>query len=129
VLLYCGRTAYTWKTAFHADFAKYSPGMLLIDKITEDLLRDGGVDAIESCSPDGSFMGQLWTGRRSTVDLLVDVGASMNFAVVAFGERAYSQARRLRNSLRNRSFWPERKRIAAGGGMREQIRRAADPAP
>ena len=37
VLMYCGATAYTWKTAFNATFAKYSPGALLIDKITEEL--------------------------------------------------------------------------------------------
>ena len=34
VLMYCGTMAYTWKTAFNADYAKYSPGALLIDKIT-----------------------------------------------------------------------------------------------
>src|SRR5262249_44820100 len=34
VLLYCGSMAYTWKTAFDAAFAKFSPGVLLVDKIT-----------------------------------------------------------------------------------------------
>ena len=37
VLMYCGTTAYTWKTAFSAKYAKYSPGALLIDKITDEL--------------------------------------------------------------------------------------------
>ncbi len=37
VLMYCGTTAYTWKTAFNAKYAKYSPGALLIDKITDEL--------------------------------------------------------------------------------------------
>jgi CelD/BcsL family acetyltransferase involved in cellulose biosynthesis len=115
VLLHCGGTAYTWKTAFDAAFAKYSPGMLLIDKITERLFAEGAVDAIESCSPDGSFMGQLWSGRRSTVDLLADVGrgASMNFAVVALGERAYGQARHLRNRWRSGGLWPSGRRTVA----------------
>ena len=37
VLLYSGATAYTWKTAFDAEFSKFSPGALLIDKVTDAL--------------------------------------------------------------------------------------------
>ena len=55
VLLYGGGTAYTWKTAFDAEFAKFSPGALLIDKVT-DALFAGGIAQVESCSADGSFM-------------------------------------------------------------------------
>ena len=67
-------TAYTWKTAFDAEFAKFSPGALLIDKVTDALFADG-IAEIKSCSSDGGFMENLWTGRRMTVDLLADVGA------------------------------------------------------
>jgi len=38
--------AYTWKTAFDAAFAKFSPGALLIDKVT-DALFAAGMRAIE----------------------------------------------------------------------------------
>jgi CelD/BcsL family acetyltransferase involved in cellulose biosynthesis len=102
VLLYCGSTAYTWKTAFNAEFGRFSPGALLVDKITEQLFAMTTIEAIESCSPDGSFMAQLWAGRRATVDLLVDVGPrrSLGFAMAAIGERGYAQLRRLRNSVR-----------------------------
>ena len=62
VLMYCGATAYTWKTAFSPDYAKYSPGALLIDKITDDLFSSAGIEAINSCSSEGSFMAQLWAG-------------------------------------------------------------------
>jgi hypothetical protein len=101
VLLHCGRTAYTWKTAFDAEFAKYSPGVLLVDKLTERLLSTE-IDAIESCSPEGGFMNQLWAGRRTTTDLLVDVGAhaSLAFTAAAVGEWGYRQLRALRNRLR-----------------------------
>ncbi len=101
VLLYSGRTAYTWKTAFDAGFAKYSPGALLIDKITEQLFA-ADIDAIESCSPDGSFMGQLWTGRRMTSDILIDVGArkSVGFALAALAEHGREGLRRQRDKLR-----------------------------
>src|SRR4029077_8163766 len=33
VLMYCGTTAYTWKTAYDAAYAKFSPGTLLIDRV------------------------------------------------------------------------------------------------
>jgi CelD/BcsL family acetyltransferase involved in cellulose biosynthesis len=110
VLLYSGTMAYTWKTAFDAEFSKFSPGALLIDKLS-DALFASGTTQIESCSPAGSFMAQLWTGRRNTVDLLVDVGArkSLAFMVAAFSERAYALARELRNRMRAAS-WPLPKR-------------------
>ena len=63
-----GTTAYTWKTAFSHDYAKYSPGVLLIDRITDDLFSSAGIEAIDSCSYERSFMAQLWAGRRKMVD-------------------------------------------------------------
>ena len=114
VLLYSGTMAYTWKTAFDAEFAKFSPGALLIDKVS-DALFASGTETIESCSPAGSFMAQLWTGRRATVDVLVDVGAhrSLGFVLAAFGERAYTFAREFRDRLRAVSWLlPKRKSVA-----------------
>jgi hypothetical protein len=103
VMLYCGRTAYTWKTAFDASYAKYSPGTLLVDRLTDQLFSTTNTDVIESCSPEGSFMAQLWLGRRTTIDLLVDLGAkqSLAFRAVALGERGYTQLRELRDRLRS----------------------------
>ena len=114
VLLYSGATAYTWKTAFDAEFAKFSPGALLIDKVTNALFASG-IAQIESCSPEGSFMEQLWTGRRTTIDMLVDVGArkSAAFMLAAAAERAYAFAREKRNQLRGMPWpLPKRKNLA-----------------
>jgi CelD/BcsL family acetyltransferase involved in cellulose biosynthesis len=110
VLLTSGTTAYTWKTAFDAEFARFSPGALLVDKVT-DALFASGITKIESCSRDGGFMAQLWSGRRKTVDLLIDVGArrSAGFFTAAVGERAYAFAREQRVRLRGLS-WPSPKR-------------------
>lgn len=108
VLLYCGTMAYTWKTAFDSDLRKYSPGVLLTDKATEQLFAGGVVEAIESCSPEGGFMNQLWTGRRPTVNLLAEVGrrTSPAFLVALAGERGYARLRALRNRLRtSRQRW------------------------
>ena len=74
VLMYCGTTAYTWKTAYDAKFGKYSPGTLLVDRITEELFAGPDIQAINSCAAEDSFMGQLWAGRRDMVDMLFDIG-------------------------------------------------------
>jgi CelD/BcsL family acetyltransferase involved in cellulose biosynthesis len=112
VLLYCGTMAYTWKTAFDAEFGKFSPGALLVDKVTEQLFS-GEIDAIESCSPEGGFMNHIWDGRRVTVDLLADLGArkSLGFTAVAMSERGYAQLRGLRNKLRTGSWSMMMKRL------------------
>jgi len=112
VLLYSGSMAYTWKTAFDAEFGKFSPGALLVDKVT-DVLFASGIAQMESCSTDGGFMEHLWTGRRTTVDMLVDVGAkkSIGFTLALLGERGYAFAREQRNRLRALS-WPKRKSLA-----------------
>jgi hypothetical protein len=101
VLLYSGRMAYTWKTSFDADYARYSPGALLIERLTELLFSSNAIDAIESCSPEGSFMQQLWSGQRTSVDLLVELRGrkSLSFTVVAAGEQAFRKLRVARNKL------------------------------
>ncbi len=111
VLLYSGTMAYTWKTAFDAEFAKYSPGALLIDKITDTLFA-AGVTQIESCSPEGSFMEQLWTGRRTTIDVLADVGGhkSANFALAAAAARSRAFLKQQHHRLRGMSWLPLPKR-------------------
>jgi CelD/BcsL family acetyltransferase involved in cellulose biosynthesis len=114
VLLYCGTMAYTWKTAFDAAFAKFSPGALLIDKVA-DALFASGITQFESCAAEESFMAQLWTGRRATVDLLLDVGAEspVSFALAHFGERAHAVAREWRQRLRERVWLPARRKSIA----------------
>jgi CelD/BcsL family acetyltransferase involved in cellulose biosynthesis len=101
VLMYCGTTAYTWKTAFSPEYAKYSPGTLLIDKITDELFSTAGITAIDSCSAEGSFMAQLWAGRRKMADLLVDVGPgrSLTFWLEAARQQGYHHLRKLRDRM------------------------------
>jgi CelD/BcsL family acetyltransferase involved in cellulose biosynthesis len=119
VLMYCGPMAYTWKTAFDAEYAKYSPGALLIDKVTEQLFATPGIEAIDSCSAEGSFMAQLWAGRRTMVDLLVDLGAgkSLNFALEAGRQRSYRRLRELRNRLRAWSWMPQPKKVSVAASQ------------
>jgi hypothetical protein len=115
VLLYCGCRAYTWKTAFDAEFGAYSPGAVLVDKVTEQLFATDGIQSIESCSPEGGFMNQMWNGRRATVDLVADLDTdrSLEFSAMAMGARGYAQLRGLRASLRATS----RSVMARRGGI------------
>ena len=114
VLMYCGPTAYTWKTAFDAEYAKYSPGALLIDRVTEEMFARPGIEAIDSCSAEGSFMGQLWAGRRTMIDLLVDVGSgtSLGFTLEAGRQRGYHLLRNLRNRFRAWSLAVPAKKVS-----------------
>lgn len=103
VLMYCGTTAYTWKTAFDAKYSKYSPGALLIDKITDELFAGSEIQAINSCAIEASFMGQLWAGRRTMVDMLVDIGPakSLGYRLEAGRQLGYQQLRDLRDRFRH----------------------------
>jgi CelD/BcsL family acetyltransferase involved in cellulose biosynthesis len=105
VLLYCGRIAYTWKTSFDATYGAFSLGMLLVDKVTEQLLADDTIDGIESCPPEGGFLNELWNGRRNTVDLLADLGAhkSLDFTAVAVSVKGYAHLRAIHRKLRKTS--------------------------
>lgn len=104
VLMYCGDSAYTWKTAFDSAYARYSPGTLLVDKISEQLLAERGISAIDSCSPENGFMARLWTGRRTLVEALIQVGGgiSLAFLMEAARLKAYQTARTVRDRLRAR---------------------------
>jgi Acetyltransferase (GNAT) domain len=115
VLMYCGATAYTWKTAFDANYAKYSPGSLLIDRLTEDLFAGPDIFAINSCAAETSFMAQLWAGRRTMVDLLVDIGPtkSLPYRMEAGRQLGYERLRDLRDRLRSRIAAPTAKKLDA----------------
>jgi hypothetical protein len=113
VLMYCGATAYTWKTAFSASFGKYSPGALLIDKITDELFAGPDIQAINSCAAEASFMAQLWAGRRAMVDMLFDVGPgkSLGYRLEAGRQLGYQRLRNLRDRLRQRASAPAPKKL------------------
>lgn len=115
VLMYGGDTAYTWKTAFDVAYSKFSPGTLLVDKITDQLLADPQIKAINSCAAESSFMGQLWSGRRPMVDMLVDVGPgrSLGFRIEAMWLTGYQRLRELRDRLRHGPAMPVKAQKAA----------------
>jgi hypothetical protein len=96
VVLRQGNTAYTWKIAYDAAYEKYSPGVLLVDRLAEQML-ESGIEQIESCSPQGGFMEKVWSGRRRTVELLIETGSrpTIAFATVLAFLRGHAMLRDL----------------------------------
>lgn len=114
VVMYAGTSAYTWKIAYVTEFAKFSPGTLLVDKIAAELLAAGGIEAIDSCSTSDGFMARLWDGRRPMVEMLVPVGAGrqIGFRIEKARRQGFHRLRGLRNRLRQRYAAFKRQRTA-----------------
>jgi len=82
--------------------------------MTEQLFAETDVQAIDSCSAEGSFMAQIWTGRKTMVDMVVDVGStrSLVFGMEAARQYGYERLRDLRDWLRSTSLSPAKRRLA-----------------
>jgi len=80
------------------NYAKYSPGTLLIDRGTDELFAGSDIDAINSCAAETSFMAQLWAGRRNMVDLLFNIGpaSSLHYRMEVARHLGYERLRDLR---------------------------------
>lgn len=114
-MLYDGAVAYTWKVAFDPREGRNSPGALLSDSVTETMLANEGIAEIDSCSPEPGYLERLWTGRRLTVDLLIDVGPrkSPTFTLVAMRVRGHIALRSIRDRVRG---WLSRRGTKAADG-------------
>lgn len=72
VVFLMGGEAYTWKTAYDEDFAKYSPGKLLVAELTEWHLEDANILRSDSCAvPDHPVMSRFWEEREDMGTLVV----------------------------------------------------------
>lgn len=100
VLIYSASAAYTWKTSYDPELGKHSPGMLLIDRVSTQLLDSGEVELMDSCARGDSFMAQLWTGRKPMVDVIAS--AKPGFAPSFLPIAAYFRGREAAKSLRAR---------------------------
>ncbi|WP_439926164.1 hypothetical protein [Nitrobacter sp. JJSN] len=71
----------------------------MADKATQGLVESGQVETIDSCSSPGGFMAQLFTGRRTFVDALVDVRPrnALAFAAEVAQHQGYHLLRRVRS--------------------------------
>ncbi len=64
--------AYTWKTAYDENYAKYSPGKLLMEDLTDWHLDDANIVRTDSCAvPDHPIMARFWREREEMGTLVV----------------------------------------------------------
>jgi hypothetical protein len=72
IVFMTGGEAYTWKTAYDEDFAKFSPGKLLVAELTEWHLDDANIARSDSCAvPDHPVMSRFWEEREDMGTLVV----------------------------------------------------------
>jgi CelD/BcsL family acetyltransferase involved in cellulose biosynthesis len=81
---------YGFKAAYDEAFARYAPGLLLLDRLTKSYIERGDLD-VDSCAvPDQQPVSRLWSGRRELIDCRVALGGAVRsrlFAAMVACER------------------------------------------
>lgn len=105
VVFLMGGEAYTWKTAYNEDFAKYSPGKLLVAELTEWHLDDANILRSDSCAvPDHPVMSRFWEEREDMGTLVVGLQQNRDRDVrqVATQLHLYRNTRNVARLLRDK---------------------------
>jgi CelD/BcsL family acetyltransferase involved in cellulose biosynthesis len=106
VTLRSGATAWTWKIAYDEEFARSSPGVQLMTELTEALLADPTIAAVDSCATaDHPMIDHLWRERLAVADHLFAVRpAPLAFPLAcrleALRRSAIAAAKSLRDRMR-----------------------------
>ena len=91
-----GNEAWLGKIAFDQNFARYSPGVLLILHATEQLFAEAGIARVDSCAiPGHPMIDNIWRDRIAVADVMI---AHANAGALRFA--ATVAAERLRRTLR-----------------------------
>jgi CelD/BcsL family acetyltransferase involved in cellulose biosynthesis len=76
VALRSGDMMFGWKTAYDESHSKYSPGVQLMLGLTEAVVADTSVRAMDSCAaPNHPMIDHLWCDRRAIADRMFAVSA------------------------------------------------------
>ena len=76
--------AFSFKTCFDEQYARFSPGVL-IQLENLQILDRGGVEWMDSCAvPDHPMIDSLWSGRREIVRVTVRLRGFKRSLVFAF---------------------------------------------
>lgn len=111
VLLIESRSAAFWKMAYDESFARYSPGLMMLARLSEAVQENAEFDSIDSCAAaDDTTMLRVWRARIRIADLLLSVSprASILFGMIDARERAKRSMRRTAKDI----FSKIRKRLA-----------------
>ncbi|MBT9373156.1 GNAT family N-acetyltransferase [Rhizobium sp. CSW-27] len=105
IVLLMGGEAYTWKTAYDDAYAGFSPGKLLMMKLTEWHLEDANITRTDSCAvPDHPVMSRFWMERESMGTLVIGLTdtADRDTRQVAAQLHLYQNTRSLARRLREK---------------------------
>jgi CelD/BcsL family acetyltransferase involved in cellulose biosynthesis len=108
ITLRSGQSAWGWKVAYDEDFARFSPGVQLLVRLTEDMLRDPGIAHIDStATANHPMIDHIWRERRSMSDRLIAVKphalpAPLLFQLEAARRSLRAAAKSVRARLRSR---------------------------
>ena len=92
VWLRSGHGVFGWKMAFDEAYRQMSPGALLLDDLTEQVMADPEAWFFDSCNRrDTGPLAQLWPERREILDLVIDLhpGGSLRGKCLAKLEHSY----------------------------------------
>ncbi|OHV82031.1 GNAT family N-acetyltransferase [Rhizobium sp. LCM 4573] len=97
--------AYTWKTAYDENFARFSPGKLLMMKLTEWHLEDANIMRTDSCAvPDHPIMSRFWEEREEMGSLVIGLteNGDRDVRQVATQLHLYRNTRNMARMLRQK---------------------------
>ncbi|MCX8999964.1 GNAT family N-acetyltransferase [Rhizobiaceae bacterium BDR2-2] len=97
--------AFTWKTAYDEAYSAYSPGKLLVARLTEWHLDDANVERTDSCAvPDHPVMSRMWKERMEMGTIVIGLTPNSDRDVrqAASQLHLYRNTRNMARMLRNR---------------------------
>lgn len=97
--------AWTWKTTYDEALAQYSPGTLLIMRVTESHLEDPNIQITDSCAvEDHPVMARLWSERREFATMVIGLQPHLDREArqVVSQMELYRSTRNAAKSMRDR---------------------------
>lgn len=91
-----GTQAWIFKIAYDEDYARFSPGVLVVLEATRDFFADGAIKLIDSCAiPGHPMIERIWKDRIAFADVLVAPQgvSSVRFALTHFALKTQSSLR------------------------------------
>jgi hypothetical protein len=64
LMLMAGSTLFAFKSGYHTEYSRGSPGVQMKLFLLESVRRIHGVTAVDSCAAHGSWLEPLWPGRK-----------------------------------------------------------------
>jgi CelD/BcsL family acetyltransferase involved in cellulose biosynthesis len=105
IVLIMNGEAYTWKTAFDEEYARYSPGKLLTAQLTDWHLDDANIIRTDSCATsDHPIMSRLWQERETMGTLIIGLKPNSDREVRQVGTQLhlYQNTRSVAKKIRDK---------------------------